>query len=89
MVHDMRSETRKNEDVLGIPHKSYNKELGIFDIRPKIITSGSAAGNFEPTMQYVELQKTIIYITFDPDYSGLLLLKFHRDVEPYEEYDKM
>ena len=55
MVHDMRSETRKNEDVLGIPHKSYNKELGIFDIRPKIITSGSAVGHFEPTMQYVEL----------------------------------
>ena len=85
----MRSEKRKNEDALGIPQRSYCKELGIFDIRPKIITSSSESGAFEPSMRHIELQKTIIYITYESYDSGVALLKFHRDEEPYEEYDRI
>ena len=54
MVLDLRSDKRRNDDVLNKHQKSFHDELGIFNIRPRIVDMSHSGRNFQPAIRYVE-----------------------------------
>ena len=46
MVLDLRSDKRKNDDLLDIPQRSFKDQLSTFDIRPVIIDMTESTSSF-------------------------------------------
>ena len=86
---DLRDAKRKQDDLLNIEQKSFNQDLEIFAIKPKIVEMSESVGDFEPSMRHIPHQKSIMYITLAPEDTYQVLIKFYRDTEPHEQYDKI